>query len=110
MSRSTGYEVKFPLRRPALFVDIVNPLTEGLARGLRGVRTGDQRSLYTGAFLVAYGLWKRNRGKRELLYQKKLGPGEAILVKASRGRGHQLIIGDGLAEQVRASKRLKRKI
>jgi hypothetical protein len=87
----------------------VNPLSEGLARGLRGVRTGDQRSLYTGAFLLAYGLWKRNRGKRELIYQRKLSPGEAILVRTSRGEGHQLVIGEGLAAQVKASKRIKRK-
>jgi hypothetical protein len=34
-----------------------------------------------------------------------LNPGEAIIVKASRGRGHQIVIGDELADQVKASKR-----
>jgi hypothetical protein len=87
----------------------MNPLTEGLARGFRGVRTGDQRSLYTGALLVAYGLWKRNRGKRELLYRRTLNPGEAILVKTSRGGGHRIVVGDELADQVKASKRAQTK-
>jgi hypothetical protein len=87
----------------------MNPITDGLARGFRGVRTGDQRSLYTGALLLAYGLWKRNRGRRDLLYTRTLNPGEAIIVKASRGKGHQIVIGDELASQVRASKRPLRK-
>ena len=83
----------------------MNPITEGLARGLRGVRTGDQRSLYTGALLLAYGLWRRNRGRRDLLYTRTLNPGEAIMVKASRGEGHRVVIGDELAAQVKASRR-----
>jgi hypothetical protein len=88
----------------------MNPITDGLARGFHGVRTGDARSLYTGALLVAYGLWKRNRGRRDLLYTRTLKPGEAIMVKASRGKGHQIVIGDDLAQQVKASKRPLRKI
>ena len=83
----------------------MNPISDGLVRGLRGVRTGDQRSLYTGALLVAYGLWKRNRGRRDLVYQRTLNPGEALLVKASRGRGHRLTVDKELVGQVRASKR-----
>jgi hypothetical protein len=87
----------------------MNPITDGLARGFRGVRTGDQRSLYTGALLLAYGLWKRNRGRRDLLYTRTLNPGEAILVKASRGKGHEIVVGDELADMIRASKRPLRK-
>ena len=83
----------------------MNPITDGLARGLRGVRTGDQRSLYTGALLLAYGLWKRNRGRRELLYTRTLNPGEAIIVKASRGEGQRIEVGDEMADKIRASKR-----
>jgi hypothetical protein len=87
----------------------MNPITDGLARGFRGVRTGDQRSLYTGALLLAYGLWKRNRGRRDLLYTRTLNPGEAILVKASRGKGHEIVVGHELADKIRASKRPLRK-
>lgn len=87
----------------------MNPLTEGLARGFRGIRTGDQRSLYTGALLVAYGLWKRNRGRRELVYRRTLNPGEGILVTTGRGPGHRIVVGQELADQVRASKRPVRK-
>ena len=83
----------------------MNPITDGLVRSFRGVRTGDQRSLYTGALLLAYGLWRRNRGRRDLLYSRTLHPGEAIIVKASRGKGHEIVVGDELAGQVRASKR-----
>ena len=75
----------------------MNPITDGLARGFRGVRTGDQRSLYTGALLLAYGLWKRNRGRRDLLYTRTLNPGEAVIVKASREKGHEIIVADELA-------------
>ena len=87
----------------------MNPITDGLARGFRGVRTGDQRSLYTGALWLAYGLWKRNRGRRDLLYTRTLNPGEAIIVKASRGKGHEIIVGDELTDKIRASKRPLRK-
>jgi len=87
----------------------MNPLTQGLARGFRGVRTGDQRSLYTGALLLAYGLWKRNRGRRDLLYRRTLKPGEAVLVTSSRGKGHRIVIGDELADQVKASKHAQRR-
>ena len=87
----------------------MNPITDGLVRGFRGVRTGDQRSLYTGALLLAYGLWKRNRGRRDLLYSRTLNPGEAVIVKASRGRGHEIVVGDDLADKIRASKRPLRK-
>ncbi len=87
----------------------MNPITDGLVRGFRGVRTGDQRSLYTGALLLAYGLWKRNRGRRDLLYTRTLNPGEAVIVKASRGKGHEIIVADELAAQVKASKRPIRK-
>jgi hypothetical protein len=83
----------------------MNPIADGLARGFRGVRTGDQRSLYTGALLLAYGLWRRNRGRRDLLYTRTLNPGEAIIVKASRGTGHEIVVGDELADKIRASKR-----
>ena len=87
----------------------MNPITDGLVRGFHGVRTGDQRSLYTGALLLAYGLWKRNRGRRDLLFRQTLNPGQAVLVKASRGPGHQIVVGDDLADSIRASKRPRRK-
>ena len=87
----------------------MNPITDGLARGFHGIRTGDQRSLYTGALFLAYGIWKRNRSRRDLLFRQTLDPGHAVLVRASRGKGRQIVIGDDLANQVRTSKRPLRK-
>lgn len=86
----------------------MNPIRDGLARGFRGVRTGDQRSLYTGALLLAYGLWKRNQERRDLLFRQTLSPGEAVLVKTSLGESHRIVIGDDLANKIRASKRPRR--
>jgi hypothetical protein len=74
-----------------------------MTRTLRGLREGDLRSLYTGAALLAFGLWRRNRGKRgqrELIYRRELKQGEAIMIRTSRSTTEQLVIDDALADQV----------
>jgi hypothetical protein len=48
---------------------------------LRGVRTGDQRALYTGAALMGYQWLKSHSNRRELLYRKEIPEGSAVVVR-----------------------------
>ena len=79
----------------------MNPLTEGATRSLRGLRTGDSKSLYTGVLLLAYGMWKRNRGRKELIYRKTITPGDAVLIRASRAGDKRIVVRDDLVEQIK---------
>jgi len=74
---------------------------DGAVRSFRGLRTGDTKSLYSGALLLAYGIWKRNRGRKDLVYRRTLKPGEAILVRANRASGKRIVLGDEIAEQLK---------
>ncbi len=54
----------------------------GLTRMLRGVRTGNQPALYTGAALALLGwLRSRPRGERELLTRKVVPLGSMVIVR-----------------------------
>jgi hypothetical protein len=79
----------------------LNHLLNGATRSLRGLRTGDTKSLYSGALLLAYGIWKRNRGRKDLVYRRTLKPGEAILVRANRVSGKRIVLSDELAEKLK---------
>ena len=79
----------------------MNPLTEGVTRSLRGLRTGDSRSLYTGVLLLAYGMWKRQRDRKELIYRKTMAPGDAMLIRAGRKGDKRLVVRDDLVQQLR---------
>lgn len=62
-------------------------LTDGVARAFRGVRSGDQQVLLTGAALAALGLWHRsNKKKKELLYRKTVREGSSIVVRYGSGK------------------------
>ena len=78
---------------------MVNPVTDGAIRSFRGLRTGDKKSLLSGIGLLTYGLWKRNRGRKELIYRKTFKPGEAVVIRASRAGRRRIVIGDELAQQ-----------
>ena len=79
----------------------MNPLSEGAVRSLRGLRTGDSKTLYTGVFLPAYGLWKRNRDRRELIHRQTLKPGDAMLIRARRADGKPVLVPEALAIQLK---------
>ena len=79
----------------------MKPLTEGAVRSLRGLRTGDSKSLYTGAFLLAYGLWRRNRDRRELIHRQTLKPGDAMMIRARRADGKPVAVPEALAVQLK---------
>ena len=53
-------------------------------RTLRGLRTGDQRQLYTGLSLAALAYMRRSRPSRRLLYRKSLPEGSALLIHHRR--------------------------
>ena len=53
-------------------------------RTLRGLRTGDQRQLYTGLSLAALAYMRRSRPRRRLLYRKSLPEGSALLIHHRR--------------------------
>ena len=78
----------------------MNPLTEGAARSLRGLRTGETKSLYTGVLLLAYGMWKRSQGRKELIHRQTLKPGDAMLIRATRVGGKPLVVSDAISEQL----------
>ena len=79
----------------------MNPLSEGAVRSLRGLRTGDSKSLYTGVFLLAYGLWRRNRSRKELIHRQTLKPGDAMLIRARRADGKPVAVPEPLAIQLK---------
>lgn len=53
----------------------------GIARTLRGLREGNQAVLLTGLALILFERMRSNRGKRELLYRKKLPVGATLVVR-----------------------------
>ena len=79
----------------------MNPLSEGAVKSLRGLRTGDSKTLYTGVFLLVYGLWKRNRDRRDLIHRQTLKPGDAMLIRARRADGKPVLVPEALAMQLK---------
>ncbi|MDP3983840.1 MAG: hypothetical protein Q8Q52_02385 [Acidimicrobiia bacterium] len=79
----------------------MRPIEVGLNTSLRGLRTGNQRALFSGVALLLYGVWRRQHHRRELIYRRVLRQDEAILVKTGRGSGERIVIDDNLARQVR---------
>ncbi len=62
----------------------MNPLTSGLTRTFRGLRTGDPQLILLGASLLAVA-WLRSRSRgRELLYKRTLKVGESVQVKLAK--------------------------
>lgn len=53
----------------------------GMVRVLRGLREGRQGMLLTGLALVALQKMRDARGKRELVYRKKLPVGSAVVIR-----------------------------
>ncbi len=53
-------------------------------RTLRGIRTGDQRDLYTGLGLAALLYVRNTRPRRQLIFSKKLPEGSALVIHHKR--------------------------
>ena len=59
----------------------MNPLTSGIVRTFRGLRTGDPQLILFGATLLAVA-WLRSRPSgKEVIYRRTLKPGDGIEVK-----------------------------
>jgi hypothetical protein len=83
----------------------VEPIASGIERTFQGLRTGDQRSVLTGALLVAYGIWRRGRrDKRKLIHRAIVEPGHALVVRANTVGGTRIIVGKELANQLNAGR------
>ncbi len=74
--------------------------TRGISRTLRGLRTGDQRTLFTGVAIVAYSLWRREKGSRKLVYRRVLRKDQALLIRTGRRDTEKIVVPDDLADQV----------
>lgn len=61
-------------------------MSSGLVRLFRGLREGDQRMLYAGAAMLAYG-WLRKTAppKKELLYRRQVPVGSTVVVRYRKG-------------------------
>jgi hypothetical protein len=54
----------------------------GTSRLFRGLRTGDQRTLLTGAALAAFGWWRLSGGpKKELVHREVLREGQSLVIR-----------------------------
>ncbi|HEU4916267.1 MAG TPA: hypothetical protein VFV13_06860 [Acidimicrobiia bacterium] len=53
-------------------------------RTLRGIRTGDQRQLYTGLTLAALAYMRRTRPRRALIFRRSLPEGSALVIHHKR--------------------------
>lgn len=62
----------------------------GMVRVLRGLREGSQGMLLTGLALVALQKVRDSRGKRELVYRKKLPVGSAVVIRHQRPGEHKV--------------------
>lgn len=79
----------------------LEPIASGIERTFQGLRTGDQRAVLSGAFLITYGLWRRGRrDKRKLIHRAILEPGHALVVRANTVGGTRIIVGKELAQEL----------
>jgi len=57
-------------------------LADGVARAFRGLRTGDQRALLTGAAVAAFGWYRRTRPPtRTLIRRLEIKPGRSVVIR-----------------------------
>jgi len=62
----------------------VNPLSAGVNRTLRSLRTGDRRGLFWGVFLLLFGFWRNRRKRgREVLKKTTVKPGETLVIRGT---------------------------
>ncbi len=59
----------------------MNPLSAGLSRAFRGLRTGDPQLILLGAALLAYAWLHSRPSGKELVYKRKLKTGEGVQVR-----------------------------
>lgn len=86
-----------------------SPRTLGTAAALRGLRTGDQRTLLGGAALLALGWWQSQEGQRELIYRREVPLGSTVVVRHGRkGELPEIVIHESEDTGARARRRSRR--
>lgn len=57
-------------------------LSRGVSQLFRGLRTGDQRALLTGAAIAAFGLWRRSSApQKELIHREVVKDGQSLVIR-----------------------------
>lgn len=66
-----------------LIPDPGSMMSLGATRALRGLRTGDQRTLFIGAAMAAFGWYRRSKApKRELLRRIEVPEGTSLVIRS----------------------------
>ncbi len=62
----------------------MDPLTAGIDRTLRGLRTGDRKALFGGVTLLLFGVWRNRRNRpREVIKKTTVKPGEILVIRGT---------------------------
>ena len=71
----------------------VTPVAAGITRVLRGLREGNQQTLFTGAAVLAYGLYKRRGPEKQLIARREVPIGSSVVIRhGEKGRLPQIQI------------------
>ncbi|MEX2422818.1 MAG: hypothetical protein WD990_02465 [Acidimicrobiia bacterium] len=66
----------------AVIPDPRSLISMGATRLFAGLRTGDQRTLLSGAAIAAFGLWRRSAGpKKVLLHRSEVREGSSLVIR-----------------------------
>ena len=66
----------------ALIPDPRKLVSLGATRLLAGLRTGDQRTLLSGAAIAAFGLWRRSAGpEKTLIHRSMVREGSSLVIR-----------------------------
>lgn len=70
----------------ALIPDPATLVSRGAARLFRGLRTGEQTTVLTGAVIAAFGLWRKTlEPRRTLIRRETLKPGQSVVIRSHEG-------------------------
>lgn len=62
----------------------MDPLSAGVDRTLRALRTGDRRGLLGGVALLLFGVWRNRRNRpREVIKKTTVKPGEILVIRGT---------------------------
>jgi hypothetical protein len=63
----------------------MDPLSAGVSRTLRGIRTGDRKALFGGLALMLFGVWRNRKNRpREMVKKATVKPGETLVIRGTR--------------------------
>lgn len=63
----------------------MDPLSAGIDRTLRGLRTGDRNALFGGLGLLMFVVWRKRRQRpRDVITRETVRPGETLVIRGTR--------------------------